>query len=95
MPEEKLQIVIDMERCQLLAGNLYAGEGFLIPEDINVPKMLLELLAIIAKYDKKDDRDFLIYHVGEILYPMTFEGQHVISAFIDRATNSRKRPKQS
>src|SRR3954468_22165732 len=88
---EMKQIVIDLERCQFLAGNLYAGEGFVTPEDVDVPKMLLELLSIVARYDDQDDRDFLIHGVGEMIYPMTFEGQHVITAFIDRAAKSKGR----
>jgi uncharacterized protein YtpQ (UPF0354 family) len=82
----------DRERAQFLAASIFPGDGFNHAQDVNISGMLIELLAIVAKYDEKDDRDFIVYHVGEVIYPMTFEGQHVIQAFVDRAASSKAAP---
>ena len=75
----------DIKRAQYLACCIYPGEAFLPDENTDNAKNLLELLTIIAKYDSQDDRDYLIYCIGEAIYPTTFEGQGSISAFVERA----------
>lgn len=79
----------DRERAKFLACAIYPGEGFTTSEDLAAP--LFELLSIIAKYDKAGDREFLIYGIGEALYPTTFEGQAVIDAYITRCASAKKR----
>ncbi len=82
------EINTDVKRVQVLASTIFPGDGFTPDATADLPRMLLELLTIVGKYDDQDDRDFIIYHVGEAIYPTTYEGQGVITAFISSAAQT-------
>lgn len=80
---------INRPQKELKAG-FHAFKGLRQGDDkTHIARMLLELLQIIVKYDDADDRDYLIFGVGEAIYPTTFEGRAVIDADINRCV-SRK-----
>jgi hypothetical protein len=79
----------DRERARFLACSIFPGEGFLPSENTDVAGMLFELLTLIAKYDNPDDREHLIFGIGEAIYPTTFEGQAVIDAYIARRASPK------
>lgn len=80
----------DIKRVRYLAASIYPGDGFVPDDKADIPKMLFELLRIVAKYDDRDDREMMIWHAGAVIYPETFEGQGVIEAYVNRA-NSKAR----
>jgi hypothetical protein len=82
MKSKKPDINADRKRARFLACSIFPGDGFAASEDADIAGMLFELLTIIAKYDDPEDREFLIFGVGEAIYPTTTEGQAAIDAYI-------------
>jgi hypothetical protein len=79
----------DRERAQFLAASIFPGDGFKPSDDDDIAGMLFELLSIFVKYDDIADREYLIFGIGEAIYPTTFEGQTVIDAYIARCASPK------
>jgi hypothetical protein len=93
MKSKKPDINADRKRAQILACSIFPGDDYVPSEDADIAGMLFELLTIIAKYDDSDDREFLIFGVGEAIYPTTTEGQAAIDAYIARGATPSKAKK--
>ena len=66
-----------------LVSDIYPGDGF-TPSCKNIPAAILELVSIINRYDDYEDREYLIYGIGETLYTSTSEGQGAVGDYIKK-----------